>query len=82
MNSSNDAIVAAYFTGHLSFHDAEVALAAMGLPSSVAVKMLTSSAAWQAFEEGSLTFTLEHIIEDSMGFWGLILFAASIAAIA
>ncbi len=75
------AVVVLYFTGHMSYNDAIVALTALGIPSAAATAILTSSAVANAIGTGILNAVIERILIAFLGFWGWILLAGLITAI-
>jgi len=80
--NTTDAVVVLYFTGHMSFQDAMVALTALGLTTGAAYGILTSSAVASAIGTGMLDAVIERVLIAFLGFWGWIILAAQISLIA
>ena len=66
---SSDAIVILYFTGHLSFQQAQIALEALGVPTATTIAILTSSSVAAAIGTGALDAVIERILISFLGFW-------------
>ncbi|MEM0163756.1 MAG: hypothetical protein QXV94_04460 [Thermoplasmata archaeon] len=71
-----------YFTGHLSFQQATIAIEALGVPTAATIAILTSPSVAAAIGTGALNAIIERIIISFLGFWGWIILAAEIGAIA
>jgi len=72
----NSAIMALYFTGHISESSAALSLTALGFPSGFATAYLLSTAGYEAFLEGTTIVFIRYTVLDVLGICGWIILAA------
>lgn len=79
---TSDLIVTLYYTGHLSFQQAQIGLESLGITTYVTYAILTSSSVAAAIGTGALNAIIERLLIAFLGFWGWIVLAVEITAIA
>ncbi len=66
----NSAILALYFTNHISLSSAELSLSALVFPAGFAIKYLLGTAGYEAFIDGTTIIFIRYTVLDVLGFWG------------
>ena len=72
----NSAIMALYYTGHISYHSAELSLAALGFGDGPLVAYLLSTAGYTAYIDGATLIFVRYAVIDLLGIWGWIILGA------
>ncbi|AGO60307.1 hypothetical protein [Ferroplasma acidarmanus] len=78
----NSAILALYFTGHISESSAALSLTALGFPGGFAMTYLLGTAGYEAFLAGGTIVFIRYTVLSVLGPWGYMILLAIFGAAA